>query len=150
MKRAIFIWILFVVIVAGFTQYASNHDHHHETDLEISTLSNALQVQPVIYLRNWDEFDSATDQNGVVVIELWAQWNKDNAYPGWELEDCLYYRADIEELPGIIEDYQVVSIPTVLFYKDGILAIRDDGDATFKAGHDISHLQEHVDKLNQE
>jgi len=98
---------------------------------------------------NYEDIDRVVNVNGVVVIELWASWNDDNAYDIDRLYGCSVYRIDVDENPRAIEAYGVYSLPTVLFYLNGEFQFKDESDITYKAKEDLRHLQEHVNELNQ-
>tara|TARA_R100000935_G_scaffold27969_1_gene48248 strand:+ start:537 stop:956 length:420 start_codon:yes stop_codon:yes gene_type:complete len=69
---------------------------------------------------------SAFDEDGednVIVIEFWADFNKDNAFPDWEklnnLEGVKYYRCDIATSPQLKKELRIRMAPTLLLYLKG-------------------------------
>ena len=69
---------------------------------------------------------SAFDEDGednVIVIEFWADFNKDNAFPDWEklnnLEGVKYYRCDIATSPKLKKELRIRMAPTLLLYLKG-------------------------------
>lgn len=69
---------------------------------------------------------SAFDENGeddVIVVEFWAEFNKDNAFPDWKkinnLEGVTYYRCDIATSPKLKKELRIRMAPTLLLYLKG-------------------------------
>ena len=69
---------------------------------------------------------SAFDEDGednVIVIEFWADFNKDNAFPDWEklnnLEGVKYYRCDTATSPKLKKELRIRMAPTLLLYLKG-------------------------------
>jgi thiol-disulfide isomerase/thioredoxin len=89
------------------------------------------------------------DQNKPVVVEFYAKFNDANKFEQWsELEDVIYYRADIALCPDAKKKYKVRMAPTLIIFKDGIK------ETVFKAGLDLtlpaelSDIQEAVNEIN--
>ena len=74
-----------------------------------------------------EEFDVAItgtsafgENESIVVIEVWAEFNKDNAFHDWKkLEGVKYARINLAKAPGIKKKYRVRMVPTILVFKDG-------------------------------
>ena len=69
---------------------------------------------------------SAFDEDGeddVIVVEFWAEFNKDNAFSDWEkinnLEGVTYYRCDIATSPKLKKELRIRMAPTLLLYLKG-------------------------------
>lgn len=69
---------------------------------------------------------SAFDEDGeddVIVVEFWAEFNKENAFPEWEkinnLEGVTYYRCDIATSPKLKKELRIRMAPTLLLYLKG-------------------------------
>jgi hypothetical protein len=69
---------------------------------------------------------SAFDEDGeddVIVVEFWAEFNKDNAFADWEkinnLEGVTYYRCDIATSPKLKKEIRIRMEPTLLLYLKG-------------------------------
>jgi hypothetical protein len=69
---------------------------------------------------------SAFDEDGeddVIVVEFWAEFNKDNAFADWEkinnLEGVTYYRCDIATSPKLKKELRIRMAPTLLLYLKG-------------------------------
>ena len=69
---------------------------------------------------------SAFDENeddDVIIVEFWAEFNKDNAFTDWEkinnLEGVTYYRCDIATSPKLKKELRIRMAPTLLLYLKG-------------------------------
>ena len=89
------------------------------------------------------------DQSKPVIVEFYAKFNDANKFEQWsELEDVIYYRADIAMCPAAKKKYRVRMAPTLIIFKDGIK------ETVFKAGldltlpADLSDIQEAVNEVN--
>ena len=73
------------------------------------------------------------DDREVVVIEFYANFNKDNAFKDWDkLKGVKYYRVDIAKAPEAKKKYRVRMAPTlIIFDKEGYKF------KVFKAGLDL-------------
>ena len=73
------------------------------------------------------------DDREVVVIEFYANFNKDNAFKDWEkLKGVKYYRVDIAKAPAAKKKYRIRMAPTlIIFDKEGYKF------KVFKAGLDL-------------
>ena len=104
-----------------------------------------------------DNFDSkinekqafGDDQNKPVIVEFYAKFNDANKFDKWsELEDVIYYRADIAVCPAAKKKYKVRMAPTIIIFKDGIK------ETVFKAGldltlpADLNDIQEAINEVN--
>ena len=63
------------------------------------------------------------EEDDVIVVEFWAEFNKDNAFPDWEkinnLEGVTYYRCDIATSPQLKKELRIRMAPTLLLYLKG-------------------------------
>ena len=81
--------------------------------------------QTVITDSNFEEViegRSAFDDDGVsiVLVEFWADFNKDNAFKDWaKLKGVKYYRCDIAKSPNAKKNHKVRTIPHIIIFKDG-------------------------------
>jgi len=112
------------------------------------------------YTQEWitdDNFDNkinekqafGDDQTKLVIVEFYAKFNDANKFDQWqELEDVIYYRADIATCPAAKKKYKVRMAPTLIIFKDGIKEIM------FKAGLDLmlpvslNEIQKAVNEVN--
>ena len=105
-----------------------------------------------------DNFDSkinerkafGDDQSLPVAVEFYAKFNDANKFEQWsELENVIYYRADIAACPAAKKKYKVRMAPTIIIFKDGIK------ETVFKAGldltlpADLSDIQEAINEVNK-
>lgn len=73
----------------------------------------------------------------VIIVEFWAEFNKDNAFKEWKKLDNLdgvkYYRIDISTSPKLKKELRIRMAPTILLYIRGDAYIK----FTAKAGLDL-------------
>ena len=89
------------------------------------------------------------DDNMPIVVEFWAEFNKENCFNEWEqIKDALYFRVDISKASKIKKEYRIRMAPTLLIFKDG------EKEAMFKAGLDLllptnlDEIQETINEIN--
>lgn len=89
------------------------------------------------------------DDSVPIVVEFWAEFNKENCFNEWEqIKDALYYRVDISKASKIKKEYRIRMAPTLLIFKDG------EKEAMFKAGldlllpTDLDEIQETINEIN--
>ena len=72
------------------------------------------------------------DGASVVVVEFWAEFNKDNAFKDWnKLKGVQYYRCDVAKSPESKKEFRIRMAPTIIIFVDGVK------EETFKAGLDL-------------
>ncbi len=73
----------------------------------------------------------------VIVVEFWAEFNKDNAFKDWkkinDLNGVKYYRCNIATSPKLKSDLKIRMAPTILIYLRGDAYIK----FTARAGLDL-------------
>ena len=73
----------------------------------------------------------------VIVVEFYAEFNKDNAFKDWakidKLDGVKYYRCDIATSPKLKKELRIRMAPTILIYIKGDAYIK----FTAKAGLDL-------------
>ncbi len=73
----------------------------------------------------------------VIVVEFYAEFNKDNAFKDWkkidDLDGVQYYRCDIANSPKLKKDLKIRMAPTLLLYIRGDAYIK----FTARAGLDL-------------
>lgn len=89
------------------------------------------------------------DVSEVVVVEFYADFNKQNAFSDWKsIKGAKYYRIDVATSPSSKKKYRIRMAPTIIVFKDGIK------QKVFKAGLDlvcpvdIKELQETIKETN--
>ena len=124
---------------------------HLLTLLLILSLPSNVFSQQFIQESDFDEVISGTSAFGenqnLVVIEVWAEFNKDNAFHDWKkLEGVKYARINLAKAPGIKKKYRVRMVPTILVFKDGYKELE------YKAGLDLAcpvTLEELVEDIEE-
>jgi len=108
-----------------------------------------LILSSTVFAQNWvsdDDFDTkvtgyeAFEDNSthdVIVVEFYAEFNKDNAFKDWkkidDLDGVKYYRCDIAKSPKLKKDLKIRMAPTLLLYIRGDAYIK----FTARAGLDL-------------
>lgn len=84
-----------------------------------------------------------------IVIEFWAEFNKDNCFADWnKIKNAKYYRIDIAKAPKAKKKYRIRMAPTLIIFKNGVK------EKVFKAGldlllpTDLLEIQETINKIN--
>ena len=104
-----------------------------------------------------EEFDVAItgtsafgENESIVVIEVWAEFNKDNAFHDWKnLKGVKYNRINLAKAPGIKKKYRIRMVPTILVFLDG------SKELEYKAGLDLlcpvtlKELNDDIDELKE-
>ena len=91
----------------------------------ITTISTA---QDWLTDTNFDKVISSQsgfgDSEDIIVIEFWADFNKQNAFVEWQrvarLDGVRYYRADIAKCPQLKAKYKIRMVPTILIFSGGV------------------------------
>lgn len=72
------------------------------------------------------DFKNAVRQNGCVVVDCYAKWcgpcklqSQIMKKAANDIENVLFYKIDIDEADEIVIEYQITSVPTLLFFKNG-------------------------------
>ena len=110
--------------------------------LLFSLLTSTLEAQDWVSDKDFEEkvtgrsaFDD--DEEQVVIVEFWAEFNKDNAFPDWKKLDNLdgvkYYRCNIATSPKLKKELRIRMAPTLLVYIKGEAFIKFKA----KAGLDL-------------
>ena len=92
---------------------------------------------------------NAFEEKDIVVVEFWAEFNKENCFAEWAELDVPYYRVDIAKAPLAKKKYRVRMPPTLIIFKDGLKT------KTWKAGLDLlipvdlEKVQEAIDEINK-
>ena len=77
------------------------------------------------------EFEEKINED-IVVIEFYAEWNKDNCVDLKEFKDVASYMVNIEECPNLVEKYKVLSVPTIIVFNNKEVVERYDAALTFQ------------------
>ena len=84
-----------------------------------------------------------------IVIEFWAEFNKDNCFTDWnKIKNAKYYRVDISKAPKAKKKYRIRMAPTLIIFKNG------EKQMIFKAGldlllpTDLAEIQQAINEVN--
>lgn len=83
----------------------------------------------IVNINSEEEFGSKVkESNGLVLVDLWAPWCGPCKMLGPiyeavsnEYQDVKFMKVNIDEVEGIDSEFNVMSIPTILIFKDGAL-----------------------------
>ena len=76
---------------------------------------------------NEKEFDSILSSGDPIVLDIWAEWCGPCRVMGPMLEDISsayegsvsFYKSNVDQNPSLAKRFNVMSIPTMLFFEDG-------------------------------
>ena len=79
--------------------------------------------------------EQVTSATGAVVVDFYATWCGPcrelspmlDAAAGSFTDKIKFFKLNVDESPGLAQNFQVQAIPTLLFFKDGKLADRTTG-----------------------
>lgn len=99
-----------------------------------------------------DNFEELIDQGGIVVIDWWAGWcNPCMMFaPVYDAAsdrhpDIVWGKVNTEEQPELARAFQVMSIPTLMVFRDGLLLFEQAG---IIPGPKLDELVENVKALD--
>jgi len=88
------------------------------------------------------------DDQNIVVVEFWADFNKANAFQDWEkIKGVKYFRIDVATAPIMKKKFRIRMAPTLIIFNKG------SKEETFKASLDLlcpvdlKELQESIDDV---
>lgn len=111
------------------------------------TVIDDSNFEEVINGRSAFEDDGAT----LVVVEFYAEFNKDNAFQHWaKLEGVKYYLCDIAKSPKAKKNHKVRTVPHLIIFKEGYDEIHFKAGLDFTLSEDLEDIQKAIDKLNEE
>lgn len=94
-------------------------------------------------------FNEVLDNNEIVIIVFWAEWcapcqkfapifEESSEYHS----DVVFAKIDTEDQSVIAKHYGVISVPTVMIMRDGIIVINHEGTLTEAAIYElITHVR---------
>jgi len=119
-----------------------------------------LLVGTQVVAQDWvtdKEFDSAISGNNafeedyeIVVIEFYADFNKDNAFQDWEkLTGVKYYRCNIADSPDSKKKYRIRMAPTLIIFKEGFKEFTYKAGLDLECPVDLDKLQSDINDLSE-
>ena len=96
---------------------------------------------------NSNEFKNKTSK-GVSVVEFWAEWNKGNevSFLG-NLKDCISYKLCIVKNSKTQKEYQVMAIPTVIIFDNGVEQTRFNPNIMMQLPATKKEVQSVIDEI---
>ena len=88
--------------------------------------------------------DFSDSQEGVTVVEFWAEWNASNECK-WlvDIEDAEVYRIDLDTEAA--KENKITVLPTVIIFSDGEEVKRFQADISFKMSATKNEIQDFID-----
>mgnify|MGYP003145779468 FL=1 len=68
----------------------------------------------------------------IVVIEFYAEWNKDNMVDLSVFKDVKTYLINVEDCPNLVDEYKILSVPTVIIFYNKEIVQKYEADLTFQ------------------
>lgn len=68
----------------------------------------------------------------IVVIEFYAEWNKDNMVDLSVFKDVKTYLINVEDCPNLVDEYKILSVPTVIIFYNKEVVQKYEADLTFQ------------------
>ena len=83
---------------------------------------------------------------GVVIVEFDASFAE--PFADWaDIEDCNYYRVDIEKYPDLKEDYKVRSVPSIYLFYNGEVEKKWRANIMLELDVEVDEIQEEIEEL---
>ena len=84
----------------------------------------------------------------IVAVEFWADWNSVNQFAELnKLKECEAYRLDIMANADIQAKYDIVGIPTVIIFDNGVEKERFGANIMFQLEVDRKTIQNSIDTI---
>jgi hypothetical protein len=122
----------------------------------LSVISLSTYAQTVITDSNFEESINGRsafedDGNTLVIVEFYAEFNKDNAFEHWaKLKGVKYYLCDIAKSPKAKKNHKVRTVPHLIIFKEGYDEVHFKAGLDFTLSEDLEDIQKAIDKLNAE
>jgi thiol-disulfide isomerase/thioredoxin len=96
---------------------------------------------------NSSSFDTKIAK-GITVVEFWAEWNKSNEVSFLaDLKDCDSYRLSIVKNSGVQKKYEVMAIPTIIVFDNGIEQKRFNPNIMMQVAATKKEVQSVIDEI---
>tara|TARA_R110000765_G_C18957672_1_gene609125 strand:- start:3925 stop:4302 length:378 start_codon:yes stop_codon:yes gene_type:complete len=113
--------------------------------LIVCLLGVDIQAQTFIYGKSNFNDKIAKD---IVVVEFWASWNSQNEFKELvKLKECNVYRVDITDNMELQMEYDVLAIPTIIIFDNGIDKEYFHPNIMFQLEADKKVIQNSIDTL---
>tara|TARA_R110000744_G_scaffold180827_3_gene299793 strand:- start:1952 stop:2329 length:378 start_codon:yes stop_codon:yes gene_type:complete len=113
--------------------------------LIVCLLGGNIQAQTFIYGKSNFNDKIAKD---IVVVEFWASWNSQNEFKELvKLKECNVYRVDITDNMELQMEYDVLAIPTIIIFDNGIDKEYFHPNIMFQLEADKKVIQNSIDTL---
>ena len=100
-------------------------------------------------------YEEETKQ-GIVVVEYWASWNTQNMVTTltdlWikRGKDVKISRVNICENADLVTKYNIIVVPTIIFYNEGKEVKRIEGDLTFTLKITIEEINDIIKEIKND
>ena len=92
---------------------------------------------------------NAFEEKDIVVIEFWAEFNKENCFAEWEKLDVPYYRVDIAKAPLAKKKYRVRMAPTIIIFKEGSKEVVFKASLDLLLPTDLAEIKEAIEEVKK-
>ena len=95
--------------------------------------------------------DFKKKNTGITVVEFWANWNKGNQYQDLaDLKDCNAYRVCIESNMELATEYNIISVPTIVVFNNGVEKYRYEANVSFQLQTKPDNIQDKIEEILME
>ena len=80
---------------------------------------------------NESDFEEKINED-IVVVEFYAEWNKDNCVELSNFKNVATYMVNIEDSPTLTKTYKIYSVPTIIIFYNQEVVEKYEADLTFQ------------------
>ena len=92
---------------------------------------------------------NAFEEKDIVVVEFWAEFNKENCFAEWADLDVPYYRVDIAKAPLAKKKYRVRMAPTIIIFKEGSKEVVFKASLDLLLPTDLAEIKEAIEEVKK-
>ena len=92
---------------------------------------------------------NAFEEKDIVVVEFWAEFNKENCFAEWAELDVPYYRVDIAKAPLAKKKYRVRMAPTIIIFKEGSKEVVFKASLDLLLPTDLAEIKEAIEEVKK-